>query len=168
MIRETEKATEAAGIESSLPERRPRSAFGALMAHRLKRGALLYWAALFTMSAAVLHVIAGLKEPPPSGVLVASLLGLAVFQIIAAIAVVAVPARRLLCAAAIIEAAALLLWIIAHTIGLSDGRTTWRPETLGVPDLYLPVMEGISACFFFCLFGRTWAITGRVGRTMLA
>ncbi len=167
---ETEKAKETAeetGIQIGLPEHRLRSAFGSLPAYRLKRGALLYWASLFTLSAAALHLIGVVKQPPPSGLLVAPLLGLAVVQAITAIAVVALPARRLLFVAAVIESVALVLWIVAHAVGLPDGRAIWRPETLGVPDLYLPVMEGVSACFFFCLFGRTWTITSRLGRTML-
>ncbi len=51
-----------------------------LTAHRLKRGALLYWAALFTLSAAVIHFIAGTAEPPGSGLLVVLLVGFAVIQ----------------------------------------------------------------------------------------
>lgn len=169
MTREIQTVNEAADearIQISLPERRLRSVLGPLTAYRLNRGALLYWAAIFTMSAATLHMIGVLKQPPPSALLVILLLGLAIVQGITAIAVV-VPARRLLLAAAVAETVALLLWIVAHAAGLPDGRAMWRPETLGVPDLYLPVMEGVSACFFFCLFARTWPITGRVGRIVL-
>ncbi|GEM_PF-955762 len=170
-IMETERvqeAAEAAKMRRHQPERRLRSVLGPLLAHRLQRGMLLYWAGLFTLSAAIIHMIGVLKQPPPAGLLVTLLFGLAVLQALAAIAVVAVPARSLLFAAALLEAVALLLWVVAHVAGLPDGRTIWRPETLGVPDLYLPFMEGLSACFFFCLFGRTWTIASRAGRMALA
>lgn len=167
---ETERmkeATQAAETRIPQPARRLRAVLLSLAAYRLQRGALLYWAALFTISVAAIHLTGLLNQPPPSGLLMALLFGLAVLQTLAALVVVAVPARRLLVLAAVIQTVALLLWIVAHTAGLPDGRAIWRPETLGVPDLYPPVMEGISACFFFCLFGNTWTITSRVGRTAL-
>ncbi len=141
---------------------------GSYTAHRLKRGALLYWAVLFTLSAAVMHFVGVLKESPHSGLLVALLLGSTVVQAIVAVSVVSVPSRRLLFGAGAIEAIAMLLWIVAHTIGLPDGYTIWRPETLGVPDLYLPSVEGVSAFFFLCLFGRTWTMVPRAWRIVLA
>ncbi len=97
-----------------------------------------------------------LVQPPQSGVIAAFLLIGIILQAAIALAVVAFPARRLLVIAAIIQGGATLLWLIAHnTAGLPDGLTIWHPETLNVPDLYLPIMEGVSAFFFLCLFGRT-------------
>lgn len=139
-----------------------------LVANRLKRGALLYWATLFTMSAAIIHFIGVLKQPPQSGLLVAVMVGAALIQAIIAIAVVAVPARRLLIAAAVVEAVAALSWPIAHITGIPVGPAVWRAETLSTLDLYLPVMEGVSAFFFLCLSGRTWNVESRAGRLILA
>ncbi|HEV2654105.1 MAG TPA: hypothetical protein VGT82_04075, partial [Ktedonobacteraceae bacterium] len=138
-----------------------------LTANRIKRGALLYWAALFTLSAAIIHFISGVANS--SVLLVVLLLGFALIQAIIAIAVVVLPARSLLLAAAIVQGVALLLWIVAHTIGFPLGATLWRPETLGATDLYLPAMEAVSAFFFLCLFGRTWNNTAsRAWRVTLA
>ncbi|MGH2458576.1 MAG: hypothetical protein ACRDIY_06875, partial [Chloroflexota bacterium] len=89
----------------------------------LGRGALLYWAVLLTLSAAVLHLIGALDQPPRSVLLVALLVAAAIVQAAIALAVVAVPSRRLLLAAAAIEGAAMLVWAIAHFAGLPDGVT---------------------------------------------
>lgn len=136
--------------------------------NRLTRGALLYWAVLFTLSAAIFHSIGALDQPPRSPLLVALLVGGAAVQAIVALAVVAVPSRRLLLAATAIEGAATLVWVIAHTAGLPDGLTIWHPETLGLPDLYLPALEVLSAFFFLCLFGRTWSKAPRPWRITMA
>jgi len=139
-----------------------------LTANCIKRGALLYWSALFTMSTAIIHFINLLVQPPQSGVIAAFLLIGIILQAVIALAVVAFPARCLLMIAAIIQGGATVLWLIAHnTAGLPDGLTLWHPETLNVPDLYLPIMEGVSAFFFLCLFGRTWSIPSKAGRLLL-
>lgn len=156
---------EKQGSRSTL--RRP-SFWSSLGAHRLKRGALLYWAGLFTLSAAVVHCIAVLKAWPPSallGVLLGVLLVMLVLvQAAVAVTAMAVPARRLLLIAGLIELAGILLWLAAHTVGLPDGVALWRAETLEVPDLYLPVVEGITGGFFLCLCARTREAAPRVWR----
>src|SRR5215469_5222092 len=119
---------------SPLVSHPPGSVPGWLTANRLKRGAQLYWAALFTLSAAVIHFIAGVAEPQESGLLVAFLIGFAVVQAVIAIVVVVFPARSLLGIAAIVEGVALLLWIGAHSTGFPLGGSVWRPETLGATD----------------------------------
>jgi acetyl esterase/lipase len=132
-----------------------------LTAHQLKRGALLYWTALFALSSAILHLIAGVAELAGSGLLVILLIGFAIIQAVIAIAVVILPGRCLLIVALIVQGAALLLWIGVHTLGFMIGATVWRPETLGATDLYLPAMEAVSAFFFLCLLGRTWTNPSR-------
>ncbi len=139
---------------------------GWLTANRIKRGALLYWAALFTLSAATIHCISGVANK--SVLLVVLLLGFALIQAAIAIAVVVLPGRVFLISAAVVQVIALLLWIVAHTAGLPIDATLWRPETLGATDLYLPAMEALSAFFFLCLFGRTWSTASRPWRVMLA
>jgi acetyl esterase/lipase len=62
-------------------------------------------------------------------------------QIALAVALVAVPGRRLLSIAAIVNLGAVLLWALAHTVGLP----LWRPEALSLPDLLLPVLEVLAA-----------------------
>ena len=148
--------------------RQARSVPGWLGADRLKRGVLLYWAALFTISSAAIHFAGLLKQVPQSGLLLALLLAGSLIQAAAALAVVAMPARRPLIAAAIIEGAAALLWITVHITGLPIGSTLWRIETYNALDLYLPFMEGVSAIFFLCLFGRTWSSAARAWRITLA
>lgn len=158
--------------QTSLFSRQPRSVLDWLTVNHLKRGALLYWATLFTVSAAAIHFIGVLAQPPQSGFLAALLLGSALAQVAIALSVIAVPARRLLIIAAVIEGVAMLFWIFARTAGLPIGLpgsvTVWQPETLGSPDFYLPVMEGISAYFFLCLSGRTWIGLPRAWRIILA
>ena len=66
----------------------------ALLANRSKRGAFLYWAALFTLSAAVVHFLAMLLQTPSSGLLTAFILIGAGFQAVTAFSVVIWPARR--------------------------------------------------------------------------
>jgi acetyl esterase/lipase len=142
---------------------------GWLTANRIKRGALLYWAALFTLSAATIHFISSIVEQPRSVLLLVLLSGFALIQAAVAIAVVVLPARGLLLAATVVQGVALLLWIVAHTTGFPLGATLWRSETLGATDLYLPAMEAVSAFFFLCLFGRTWNNTAsRAWRVALA
>ena len=140
----------------------------AWMGHRMKRGALLYWSVLLMAAAGFIHLMGALLQPAQSGVLATFLFYCAVVQIGLALVVALFPARRFLLAAALVEAGAALLWLIAHTSGLPDGSMLWQPETLGTPDLYLPFMEGISAFFLLCLFSRTWTLTSRAGRIVLA
>src|SRR6266567_6823689 len=139
-----------------------------LTANPARRGALLLWTVLFTMSAAIIHLIGVLKQPPQSGLLVVLLFGFTIIQIVTAVSVVVFPARRLLLAAAVVEGAGLLVWIVAHTTGLPDGFTIWHPETLNLPDFYLPALEGVSAFFFLCLAARTWSIASRAWRITVA
>lgn len=155
------------GTQKSLA-RQQRSFWDLLTAHRLKYRVHLYWAVLLTMGAAIIHFIGVLAQPPASGLLAVLLLVFAIVQAVVTIAVVAVPARRLLLIAGVFEAVAMLLWIVAHSSGLPDGLAIWRPETVGVPDVYLPAMEGVSAIFFLCLCGRTWDTTSRAWRIILA
>ncbi len=141
---------------------------GWLTANRIKRGALLYWAALFTLSAAIIHSISGIVEQPRSILLLVLLLGFAFIQAAIAIAVVVLPGRVFLISAAVVQVVALLLWIVVHSVGLPIGASVWRPETLGATDLYLPAMEAVSAFFFLCLFGRTWNTASRPWRIAVA
>ncbi|BCL78004.1 alpha/beta hydrolase [Ktedonobacteria bacterium brp13] len=135
---------------------------------RSKRGALLYWAVLLTLSAVVMHGTAILNQLPPSTLLAILLVGFTIVQALVAIAAVTIPARRFLLTAGVVEAVGMLVWIIAHAFGLPDGSTVWRPETLAVPDLYIPLVEGLSAVFFLCLWGRTLNTTSRVWRITFA
>jgi acetyl esterase/lipase len=169
MNMETEKiaVTEEARTYTGLFGYFPRSVWNLLTTHRIPRGALLYWAALFTMSAAIMHFVGALKQSPSSGLLAVLLVGFTIMQVVVAIAVMIAPARLLLLVATVTEAVGMLAWITAHVFGLSDGFAIWRPETLWVPDLYLPIVEGISAGFFFSLYGRTWTLKRGIRRTIL-
>ena len=125
------------------------------------RGALLFWAVLMAVGAAAAHGVGVMSPPPRPGLLTALLAGGAVVQLVSALVVVAIPTRRYFVGAMLVEAAALLLWFFARGTGLPIGATTWRPETLGVQDLFLPAMEGVSAFFLLCLLGRTWVTAPR-------
>ncbi len=136
-------------------------------ANRLKRGVLLYWASLFTLSAAIIHFLSILLQRPQSGLLTALILIGAVIQTISAISVVIWPARRLLIADGVVNGLALLLWLLSHTTGLPIGLTLWRAEFPSAADMWLPIMEGTAAVFFFCLAVRTWTTPSRIFRIIL-
>ncbi len=155
-------------VQTPRHSRQARSLSAWLGADSLKRGALLYWSALFTMSAAVIHFIGLLKQAPQSGLLVALLLVGTLVQAIIAVLVVAIPARRSLIIATIIEGVATLFWLIAHFAGFPIGTAIWRAETFSTLDLYIPLMEGLSAFFFLCLAGRTWGTAPKAWRIVLA
>src|SRR5947208_786354 len=115
-----------------------------LLANRIKRGGFLYWAALFTLSAAIIHFLSILFQTPQSGLLIALILLSASIQAISAFSVVVWPARRLLIAAGIADGLALLFWLLAHTTGVSVGFTLWRAESPSIADMWLPIMEGMA------------------------
>lgn len=162
------KTTEGPEMQANLTAHRLRAVWNVLTAQRIKRCALFSWAVLLTISAAIMHIMA-LVKALPSSALLAILLGVfTLAQIILAVAVVSVPARRLLLIAGLIEAAGVLAWLTAHLFGLPDGFAFWRPEMLEVPDLYLPIVEGLSAGFFLILVGRTWSVAPRAWRIILA
>lgn len=139
-----------------------------LLANRIKRGGFLYWAALFTLSTATIRFLSILLQTPPSGLLVALLLFGTLIQASSAISVVVWPARRVLIAAGVVDGLAALLWVLAHTIGVSVGFTLWRAELSSIADLWLPIMEGTAACFFFSLAARTWTVRSRFWRILVA
>lgn len=141
--------------------------FSTLFANRIKRGAFLYWAALLTLSAAIVHFLAMLFQTPSSGLLTAFILIGAGIQAISAFSVIIWPARRVLIAAGIVDGLALLLWLLAHTTGVPVGFTLWRAESPAITDMWLPIMEGSAAFFFFSLAARTWTALGRPWRVIL-
>ncbi len=139
----------------------------ALAANRIKRGGFLYWAALSTLSAATIHFLSILLQRPPSGLLIALILLGAAIQAISAVSVVVCPARRLLIAAGVVEGLALLLWLLAHTTGVPVGLTLWRAESPSIADMWVPIMEGMAAFFFFSLAARTWTMLSRPWRILV-
>ena len=100
-----------------------------LLANRIKRGGLLYWAVLFTLSAAVIHFLAILFQAPQSGLLSALILIGASIQAISAVSAVLWPARRVLIASGLVDGLALLLWLLAHTTGVPVGFALWRAQS---------------------------------------
>lgn len=155
--------------QTPLFSRQLRSVPGWLTANRLKRGALLYWAALLTIGAAIMHFMGGSAQLPQSVLLAVLLFGFAIVQVAMALAIVVVPMRRLLIATAILDGAAVLLWIVARTIGLPIGFTLWRPEEVSIADLFLPAMEGLATLLLLGLvIRRPRTRTPRVWRTALA
>lgn len=149
--------------QQAQPERGFSSIWSALTLPRVKRGALLYWAVLLTASAAIMHLVAVLHYPPLL-LLTALLIGFTLIQAVVASAAVLAPGRRLLLLSGVLEAGGLLIWLVVHVFGLPNGFSVWRAETLGVMDLYIPLVEGISAVFFLCLGGRAWTSAPRVWR----
>src|SRR5690242_7400606 len=141
--------------------------FSTLLANRIKRGAFLYWAALFTASAAVVHFLAMLLQTPSSGLLTAFILIGASIQVIRAVSAVIWPARRVLIAAGVVDGLALILWLLGHTTGVPVGFTLWHAESPAIADLWLPIMEGSAAFFFFSLAACTWTSLKRPSRIIL-
>ena len=164
-----EKRTTAMSIEAlSISDGTPPDRLPTLLANRIKRGGFLYWAVLFTVSAAIIHFLALLLHRPQSGLLGAFLLLGALIQAISAVSVVLWPARRLLIAAGVVDGLALILWLLAHTTGVPVGFTLWRAQSPSIADMWVPIMEGIAAFFFFSLAARTWTTLSRAFRVILA
>jgi acetyl esterase/lipase len=138
-----------------------------LLANRIKRGGLLYWAAILTLSAAATHFLAVLLQTPHSTVLAALLLVCALIQAITAASVVLWPARRVLISAGAIDGLALLFWLLAHSTGVPAGLILWRAESPSIADLWLPIMESFAAAFFFSLAARTWTTRSRWRRRIV-
>ena len=145
----------------------PNGSFVPTLSNRIKRGGFLYWAALLTLSAAIIRGLGVLFQVPQSALLVACLLLGVLAQVSCAAAVVAWPARRVLLAAGAVNGLALLLWVFAHTTGLPVGLTTWHAELSSIEDLWLPIVEGTAACFFFSLAARTWSVRSRFWRGLI-
>jgi acetyl esterase/lipase len=144
----------------------PRFVQGLLAGDHVKRGVLLCWAALFTIGAAIMHFMGGSAQLPQFVLMAALLLGFAIIQLVVALAIVIVPARRLLMGAAILDSIAVLLWFVARTIGLPIGLTVWRPEVVSVVDFFVPVMEGLAALLLLGLVVRhSWTRKPRVWLT---
>ena len=65
-----EKRTTAMSIKAlSISDGTPPDRLPTLLANRIKRGGFLYWAVLFTVSAAIIHFLALLLHRPQSGLL---------------------------------------------------------------------------------------------------
>ncbi|HLG62443.1 MAG TPA: alpha/beta hydrolase [Ktedonosporobacter sp.] len=133
-------------------------------ANRIKRGGFLYWAVLFTLSAGITDFLAVLLQRPQSGLMGAILLLGALILTVSAVSVVLWPVRRLLIAAGVVNGFALLFWLLAHTTGIPVGPTFWRAQSPSVADMWVPIMEGIAAFFFFSLAARTWTTLSRPWR----
>lgn len=88
---------------------------------RLRRGALLYTAALLTLGAAASHVSGLLGQPPGSGLLAGTLLAGALIQCLTAFAPVVSPTRRLLIVAAAVEGLSVAGWLAVRTTGVPLG-----------------------------------------------
>jgi acetyl esterase/lipase len=153
--------------DTSPVSHQPHTAPGWLTANRLKRGVFLYWAALLTLGAAIAHFMGILLQTPQSGFLTALILIGALMQAASAISVVVWPTRHLLISAGVVEGVALLLWLLARTTGLPVGLTLWRAEFTSIADMWLPMMEGSAAFFFFSLAARTWTISSRRWRIIV-
>jgi acetyl esterase/lipase len=155
------------GMDAAHISRPSRSLPGWLTANAIKRGSLLYWATLFSLSATIMHGVAVFHQLPPSVLLAILLIIFTIIQAIATVAVVLLPTRFWLLTTGIISAVGLLVWLVAHMFGIPDGFALWRPETVALSDLYLPVMEGTSAIFFLCLWVRTWPLERGVPRIIV-
>lgn len=101
------------------------------------RGALLIGGSLLLLGAAVIHLAGAPARLAESFVLGAGTAAVGAGQVALAVALLIIPTRRMLLASAGVSAGAALLWAVGHTVGLP----LWRPEPLGIPDLFLPALE---------------------------
>ncbi len=121
---------------------------------RAKHEALLYWAALLTAAAAIIHLSGVWEQWPLSVPLSVLFLIGAVIQFAAAVAVVALPTRRIFSLVALLNLAAALLWVFSHAVGLPLITTLWQPEMLSIFDLLLAPMELLAALLLLYLAER--------------
>src|SRR5258707_3720620 len=125
-----------------------------LTGDRTTRGILLYWAVLFTLGAAIIYFPGVPTQIGQSALLIAILLVGIAIQTGVALLIVIVPVRRLLIAAALINSAAAVFWIVAHVIGFPVGLTLWKPEMVTIQDFFPPVMEGLAVLLFLYVVRR--------------
>ena len=112
------------------------------------RHPLLINATLAALGAAVVHAVGAAHEP---AVVAALLVTAALVQTAAAVLAVLGPTPRSLAAAAAVSVAALAGWWLARA-----GALPWRPETLGLMDLFLPALEAGAAIGFLGALGLAW------------
>jgi hypothetical protein len=128
--------------------------FRSLAANHQRRAIQMYWAALLTIGAALIHFAGAVGQVPRSDFWAALLSGYGLVQLVVAFAILAIPATPIFIGALIVQASGVFLWILAHTTGLPIGNVLWRPEALSVPGLFLPVMESFSVLLLLQLLLR--------------
>ena len=110
-----------------------------------------YSAALLTLAAAAIHFAVApghLAEYPPYGIF---FFGLAVTQVVLAVAIVAAPSPKLFLLAAIGTASVIALWAASRTTGLPIAPDPWRPEIPGILDMFCTLVEIITVVLFALL-----------------
>lgn len=141
-------------VQTSQSSHRLRSMWSWFTTNSLERAPILYWAALLTCWAAILHFESIPAQLSQSILLALALLGCAAIQVAGAFFLITVPTRRIFSLVMIINGIAVLLWLIARITGLPVGLILWRPEMLTVQDFFLPIMEGLAALLLLRLVTR--------------
>lgn len=111
---------------------------------RLARGALLTSASLLLVGAAAIHLSGAPQQLPRSTGVAAGLCLVGLVQVAGAVALLSTASRRVARWLALFSAASVLVWGVAHSVGLPVGTVVWRPEALSIPDLFLPTMESVA------------------------
>src|SRR6266700_1042630 len=115
---------------------------------------LLLLAALLSLGAAVIHVAVAPEHLAEFWAFGAFFTGAGVVQAALAVAMLAVPARRLLAAALVGTLGVLGLWVVSRTAGVPIGPHPWVPEAIGMTDIACTLMEVIEVAVLAVLVVR--------------
>jgi acetyl esterase/lipase len=96
---------------------------------------------VFVVAAAAIHLIEAMNQ---SMIITTGLLLWAGAQAGAAIGLIARPNRRSIAATTLVQTAALVLWFVAHSIGLPLPAGVWQPEMTTIAAYLSPVVELFS------------------------
>jgi hypothetical protein len=84
--------------------------------------------------------------------------GVALFQLAWAVAVVLRPSRRLYLAGAVVNALIVLTWIVSRTTGIPVGPGAGEPEAVGLPDVLATACEVLLVVAALALLARGSAL----------
>lgn len=151
--RQTDTPREHRGSTSSTPD-------------RVRRGLRLTLAALLILGAAAIHLAVApghLEDYRPFGFF---FLGAGAIQLLLALGLLLVPARRLLLGATAANVGVAALWTLSRTMGLPIGPVTWQPLAVGLSDLLCTAMELAAALLLVSVL--RWPHPGRRRRWLMA
>src|SRR5665213_144768 len=130
------------------------------------RSWLLFWATLLTAISGMTHLIGAIEQPPAGAPLLTILYAAGAIELLLAVLAFVSVSRVAIAIAALVNAVTLAFWLLAHLHGLWIGAGLWKPETLSVPDLYLPYMEVAATVLYVCVWARLWSSAPALWRTI--
>jgi hypothetical protein len=114
--------------------------------------------ALLSTGAAVIHFTVIAQHFDEWWLSGAFFVGVALFQLAWAVAVVLRPSGRLYLAGAVVNALVVLTWIVSRTTGVPVGPEAGEPEAVGLPDVLATAYEVLLVVAALALLARASAL----------